>query len=129
MERATIEDAGDVLKMFLSTGVDLVLCGHRHRPWLWHLGSTTLVFSGAVFTRKLRGLFDNSYNIIDIQNVQITTKFKIVGGSVLDFKEIFAAPFTTSSVKVANKRGRKNRVVSGLVARRQHARHFCNGAC
>ena len=121
LERATIDDAGDVLRMFLSTGVDLVLCGHRHRPWLWHLGSTTLVFSGAVSTRKLRGFFDNSYNVIEIHDGQITAKLKIVGGSMLDFREVITAPLATPSVKVTNKQSRKKawRTKTGLTHNNQ----------
>ena len=90
LERATIEDAGDVLKTLSSLNVNLVLCGHRHRPWVWRLGPTILAFSGAVCTPKLRGFFENSYNVIDIQNRHVDVKLKIVGGRLLDFKEIIS---------------------------------------
>jgi Icc protein len=98
LERATIEDAGDVLKVLASLNVNLVLCGHRHRPWMWRLGYTALVFGGAVSTPKLRGLFENSYNIIDIQNGRIDAKLKIVGGSLVDFKEIISKPMSAQSL-------------------------------
>ncbi len=99
LERATIEDAGDLLKIFTSLGINLVLCGHRHRPWIWNLGSTILVFSGAVSTRKLRGFFENSYNIINIHNNRISIKLKIVGGRQVNFKEIYAKQSSIQSYK------------------------------
>ena len=34
-DKLTIIDAGDVLRATLDSDVDLVLCGHKHRPWLW----------------------------------------------------------------------------------------------
>ena len=37
-----ILDAGDTLRACLESKVDLVLCGHKHRPWLWNLGSLKL---------------------------------------------------------------------------------------
>ncbi len=33
LEAAIVEDAGDVLKMLSRLSPDLVLSGHRHRPW------------------------------------------------------------------------------------------------
>lgn len=93
LERATIEDAGDLLKILTELGVDLILCGHRHRPWMWSLNSTVLISSGAVSTRKLRGFFENSYNIITIRNSRVMdVKLKIVGGETLEFREIIAKP-------------------------------------
>jgi Icc protein len=98
LERATIEDAGDVLKLLSSLNVNLVLCGHRHRPWLWRLGSTILVFSGAVCTPKLRGFFENSYNLIEIQDRRIDVKLKIVGGRLLDFKDVLSKSIVNTSI-------------------------------
>jgi len=99
LERATIEDAGDVLKVLSNLNVNLVLCGHRHRPWVWRLGTTILAFSGAVCTPKLRGFFENSYNLIQIQNRHIDVKLKIVGGVLLDFKEIISKPIMNTTVE------------------------------
>ena len=30
-----ISDAGDVLRTCLANDVDIVICGHKHRPWIW----------------------------------------------------------------------------------------------
>jgi len=87
LEQAIVEDAGDVLKIISSIRLDLVLSGHRHRPWRWKLNGTQFVFAGAVSTRRLRGFFENSYNIIEIdpEEETITPKLKVVGGPLLDF--------------------------------------------
>ena len=33
-DKIIIVDAGDTLKACLQSGVDLVICGHKHRPWI-----------------------------------------------------------------------------------------------
>lgn len=91
LEQAIVEDAGDVLKIVSGLGVDLVLSGHRHRPWMWNLNGIDFVCSGAVSTRRLRGFFENSYNIIEIKEDKIVPKLKIVGGPLLDFKQIVSS--------------------------------------
>ncbi|PIN97595.1 MAG: metallophosphoesterase, partial [Nitrosopumilus sp. CG10_big_fil_rev_8_21_14_0_10_33_7] len=48
------------------TGVDLVLCGHKHRPWEWNFGKLMVVNAGTATSERVRGLFENTYNIIDI---------------------------------------------------------------
>ena len=34
-----IPDLGDTLRACLDSKVDLVLCCHKHRPWIWNLGT------------------------------------------------------------------------------------------
>lgn len=55
MGRNRIVDAGDVLWTLASYGVNLVLCGHRHRPWVWNFGNLKILNAGAVSTSGLRG--------------------------------------------------------------------------
>lgn len=88
LEVAIVEDAGDVLKMLSKVSPDLVLSGHRHRPWLWKLNDISFLFSGAVSTIRLRGFFENSYNIVKIENGKIKPRLKIVGGSLIDFDKL-----------------------------------------
>src|SRR5919202_6353623 len=38
-DKIIIVDAGDTLRACLQSSVDLVISGHKHRPWLWHLGA------------------------------------------------------------------------------------------
>lgn len=88
LELAIVEDAGDVLKTLSKVSPDLVLSGHRHRPWSWRLNDINFFFSGAVSTIRLRGFFENSYNVIKIENKHIRSKLKIVGGSFIDFDKL-----------------------------------------
>lgn len=57
----TIMDAGDVLRSLTKTGANLVLCGHRHRPWKWQIERMPVVHAGSVSCKRLRGFFCNSY--------------------------------------------------------------------
>ena len=45
-DQLTVVDAGDVLRTVLNTQVDVVLCGHKHRPWAWNFGKLTVVNAG-----------------------------------------------------------------------------------
>ena len=79
-DRLTIIDAGDVLRATLASDVDLVLCGHKHRPWLWDFNKLLIANAGSVSSERVRGFFENSYNIIKIENRNISIDLKIVGG-------------------------------------------------
>ncbi|MEM3623188.1 MAG: metallophosphoesterase [Candidatus Bathyarchaeia archaeon] len=87
-DQITIVDAGDVLRSLVKSKANLVLCGHRHRPWRWRIEDMLVVHAGSISCEKLRGFFCNSYNIIEIKNKKIEAKLKIVGGGYVDFKEI-----------------------------------------
>lgn len=76
----TVIDAGDVLRTILDNGVDLILCGHRHRPWMWNLGNLIIVNAGTASSDRARGLFENTYNIIEIKDKKIKVDLKTVGG-------------------------------------------------
>ena len=77
-----------MLRTISAIKLDLVLSGHRHRPWRWKLNETEFLFSGAVSTRRLRGFFENSYNVIDVKDGEITPKLKVVGGEMINFDRI-----------------------------------------
>jgi len=87
-DQITVVDAGDVLRSLVKSKVDLVLCGHRHRPWRWRIENMLLVHAGSVSCEKLRGFFCNSYNVITIKKKEIEAKLKIVNGEFVDFDEI-----------------------------------------
>ncbi len=87
-DQLTVVDAGDVLRTVLDTKVDVVLCGHKHRPWAWNFGKLTVVNAGAVTSERVRGLFENTYNILTISNKKIQVDLKIVGGKRLPIDEI-----------------------------------------
>lgn len=80
-DRIVIVDAGDILRTCLHYKVDLVLCGHKHRPWLWNLESLDIAYAGTASSARFRGFFKNTYNIIDIKdNGKVNVDIKIVGG-------------------------------------------------
>lgn len=87
-DHQTVRDAGDVLRTVLNSGVSLVLCGHNHRPWMWDFGRLKVVNAGTATSERPRGLFENSYNIITIQNGQVDVDLKIVGGTRMPLSEM-----------------------------------------
>ena len=87
-DQLTVVDAGDVLRTILDTGVDLVLCGHKHRPWVWNFGKLMVVNAGTATSERVRGLFDNTYNIITIDDVKVKVDLKIVGGKRVPIDDI-----------------------------------------
>ena len=84
----TVVDAGDVLRTILDSHVDLVLCGHKHRPWVWDFGNLKVVNAGTVSSERVRGLFDNTYNIITISDKKVRIDLKIVGGRRIPLEDI-----------------------------------------
>jgi 3',5'-cyclic AMP phosphodiesterase CpdA len=78
-DKIIILDAGDTLRTCLQSKVDLVLCGHKHRPWIWNLGSLEIAYAGTASSSRFRGFFENSYNIIDVENGKASVDIKIVG--------------------------------------------------
>ena len=87
-DRVTVIDAGDVLRTTLSTNVNLVLCGHKHRPWIWNFKNLSIVNAGTASSERVRGLFENTYNIVKIEKNQVKVDLKIVGGKRLPLEDI-----------------------------------------
>jgi len=87
-DQTTVIDAGDVLRSLVKSKVDLVLCGHRHRPWRWKLEKMLVVHAGSVSCEKLRGFFLNSYNVINVKKKEMEAKLKVVNGEFVNFDEI-----------------------------------------
>src|SRR5919112_6412311 len=84
-----ISDAGDILRTCLENDVDLVLCGHKHGPWLWNLGTMKIAYAGTACSWRYRGVFKDTYNIIDIdENNNIKVDIKIVGGKRIPLSEV-----------------------------------------
>jgi 3',5'-cyclic AMP phosphodiesterase CpdA len=88
LEENVISDAGDVLKSLTNAKVNLILAGHRHRPWKYNLNGMEIIHAGSISCLRLRGFFKNSYNIINIRGKRVKAKLKIVGGEELDFEEV-----------------------------------------
>ena len=87
-DQLTVVDAGDVLRTVLETNVDVVLCGHKHRPWSWNFGRLNVVNAGTATSERVRGLFENTYNILTVSDGKVHVDLKIVGGKRLPIREI-----------------------------------------
>ena len=79
-ERNQVLDAGDVLSLLRQCGVDLVLAGHRHVPYVWPVGGMLLVHSGTVSTFRTRGFPHPAYNLVNVEDGRITVELRIPGG-------------------------------------------------
>ncbi len=89
-DRVTVIDAGDALRTALSGKVDLVLCGHKHRPWIWNFGNLLIANAGTASSERMRGLFEHTYNIITIEKNKIKIDLKIVGGKLMPLQDLVA---------------------------------------
>lgn len=87
-DQLTVVDAGDVLRTVLDSKVDIVLCGHKHRPWVWNFKSLVVVNAGTATSERVRGFFENTYNIITVSEKKIHVDLKIVGGRRLPMDEL-----------------------------------------
>lgn len=83
-----ISDAGDTLRACLESKVDLVLCGHKHRPWLWNLGTLKIAYAGTACSWRYRGVFEDTYNIIDVRDDRMDIDIKIVGGKRMPLSDV-----------------------------------------
>ncbi len=80
-ERNEVWDAGDVLALLAELGVDLVLSGHKHVPYVWLLNGLLVVNSGTVSSHRLRGYTRPSYNVIEVtpDSIEVTLKYPGTG--------------------------------------------------
>jgi 3',5'-cyclic AMP phosphodiesterase CpdA len=78
-ERNQVLDAGDVLSLLRQCGVDLVLSGHRHVPYVWPIAGMLLVHSGTVSTLRTRGFPHPAYNLLTVEEGRISADLCIPG--------------------------------------------------
>jgi len=83
-----IIDSGDALRALIRSKADLVLGGHRHRPWMWNVQDLPILHAGSVSSERLRGFFHNSYNIVEVSKDEVKARLKVVGGRSIGFKEV-----------------------------------------
>jgi 3',5'-cyclic AMP phosphodiesterase CpdA len=79
-ERNQVLDAGDVLSLLRRLGIDLVLGGHRHVPYVWPVAGMLLVHSGTASTLRTRAFPHPAYNLIDVDVESISVRLRIPGG-------------------------------------------------
>ena len=87
-----IIDSGDALRALIASKADLVLGGHRHRPWMWNVQSLPILHAGSLSSERLRGFFHNSYNVVELGRNEIKARLKVVGGRSISFKEVLERP-------------------------------------
>ena len=87
-----IIDSGDALRALIASKADLILGGHRHRPWMWNVQNLPILHAGSLSSERLRGFFHNSYNIVELRRSEIETRLKVVGGRSISFKEVLEKP-------------------------------------
>lgn len=85
-----VVDAGDALRALMRGDANLILCGHKHRPWKLKVENLQIVHAGSVSSMRLRGFFSNSYNIIEIERGSFNVELKIVGGKRMGFEKILS---------------------------------------
>jgi 3',5'-cyclic AMP phosphodiesterase CpdA len=78
-ERNTVWDSGDVLALLGEAGVDLVLSGHKHVPYVWLLNDVLVVNSGTVSSHRLRGYVRPSYNVLEVTQDRIVVTLRYPG--------------------------------------------------
>lgn len=79
-ERSVLTDAGDFLQMLVRNDVNLVLCGHKHTPYVWRVEDVYVVTAGTPSSRKVRANIPQCYYIIEIGDIYTTIRLKEVGG-------------------------------------------------
>ncbi len=84
-ERNIVMDAGDFLRVLAATGVDLVLCGHKHVPHVWRLEDMLIVNAGTACTTRVRGRVKPCYNVVEIEDdrVKVTLRHPFGGGDIV----------------------------------------------
>jgi 3',5'-cyclic AMP phosphodiesterase CpdA len=70
-ERNIVYDAGDAIECLQRSGVDLVLCGHKHVPYAWKLENLFIVNAGTVSSLRLRGHTRPCYNVIEVEESHV----------------------------------------------------------
>ena len=78
-ERNTVWDSGDILALLSEVGVDMVLSGHKHVPYVWLLNNLLVVNSGTVSSHRLRGYVRPSYNLLEITRDRIVVTLRYPG--------------------------------------------------
>ncbi|MEI6266447.1 MAG: metallophosphoesterase family protein [bacterium] len=70
-ERNVVDDAGDLLKKITDLGINVVLSGHKHVPYIWKLNNTHLISSGTGGTMRIRGSVMPSINLFEMNKDNI----------------------------------------------------------
>jgi 3',5'-cyclic AMP phosphodiesterase CpdA len=70
-ERSTVMDAGDLLEVLIHAGVDVVLSGHKHVPYVWKLEDLYVANAGTVSSMRVRGHGKPCYNVLEFDGSEV----------------------------------------------------------
>ncbi len=73
-ERNIPVDAGDFLYLLLKLGVNIVLSGHKHVPWMWNVNNMIILHSGTTTTYRLKAGIHPSYNVLELNDKELLIK-------------------------------------------------------
>ncbi|RZN37255.1 MAG: metallophosphoesterase [Methanophagales archaeon ANME-1-THS] len=65
-ESSILRDAGDLLELLVRCKVDLVLCGHKHVPWVWDVNGMIILNAGTACTNRVKWNIPQSFNLIEV---------------------------------------------------------------
>lgn len=84
-ERNTIHDAGDLLEVIVEIGINVILCGHKHVPHLWHFENIVVINAGTLTSLRLRGFNKPCYNVLRIKGnkVLVYQKYPFAGQELI----------------------------------------------
>ena len=60
-------------------GVDIVLAGHKHVPYVWPVAGMLVITSGTAGSRRTRGEAPPSYNLIRIRERSVEVTIRLTG--------------------------------------------------
>jgi 3',5'-cyclic AMP phosphodiesterase CpdA len=78
-DRNILSDAGDILAILRELGVELVLSGHRHVPYVNNVSNTLIIHCGTVSSTRVRGFMRPSYNRIELDGDEIGVTLRYPG--------------------------------------------------
>ncbi len=70
-ERNIVYDAGDLLELLITNGVQIVLTGHKHVPYVWRLETMYIVTAGTCSSLRLRGHTRPCYNVLEVDGSEV----------------------------------------------------------
>jgi len=79
-EEQILVDSGDVLELLGRCCVDLVLCGHRHVPWVWRLNEMFVANAGTACSNKILARTTQCYNLTEIDDGTLRIYHVLPGG-------------------------------------------------
>src|SRR5918999_829785 len=84
-ERSIVSDAGDLLEVLIEAGVNIVLTGHKHVPYVWRLENVYIANAGTASSLRLRGHTRPCYNVVEAEGdeVKIYRTFPFGGQTML----------------------------------------------